>query len=84
MQNWIVDQGDIRPYSPDALPRDANGHILADTYGDDWIVVAGDTEAAARYNAYLYNNNRHPAQVEMQLFARLFKKGVFALPIDPD
>lgn len=64
MQQYIVAEGIVMEFHgvvPWNLPLEA--------YGRDWIVVEASGMDDALYQAQLFDNDQHPAQTEMEMFA---------------
>ncbi len=83
---WVVAAGE--PFSIHDATEDAHGLRLAgiggrrlwrDEYGFDWIVVEADSAAEALATAVAYGKRRHPAQVDMELFAAAYRAGAVSL-----
>jgi uncharacterized protein with PIN domain len=83
---WVVAAGE--PFSMLDATEDARGVRLAglngrrlwrDEYGFDWLVVEADSVAEALAAAVAYGERRHPAQVDMALFAAAYRAGAVSL-----
>jgi hypothetical protein len=86
MNRWVVAAGE--PLVIHDATEDARGFRLTgidgrrlwrDEYGFDWLVVEADSAAEALAAAVAYNERRHPAQVEMELFAAAYRAGTVSL-----
>jgi uncharacterized protein with PIN domain len=53
--------------------------LWRDEYGFDWLVVEADSAGEARIAAVAYGERRHPAQVDMELFAAAYRAGAVSL-----
>jgi uncharacterized protein with PIN domain len=83
---WVVAAGE--PFSMHDATEDARGFRLTgldgrrlwrDEYGFDWLVVAAESAGEARIAAAAYGERRHPAQVDMELFAAAYRAGAVSL-----
>ena len=85
MAVWVIAAGE--PFSLHGATEDAHGFRLTgrggrrlwrDEYGFDWLVVEAESAAAA-LAAVAYGERRHPAQVDMVLFAAAYRAGAVSL-----
>ena len=86
MARWVIAAGE--PFAMHDATEDAHGLRLAglggrrlwrDEYGFDWLVVEADSAVEARAAAVAYGERRHPAQVDMELFAAAYHAGAVSL-----
>ena len=83
---WIVAAGE--PFSMQDATEDARGirliglhgrRLWRDEYGFDWLVVEAGSAGEAVAAAAAYSERRHPAQVDMDLFAAAYRAGAVSL-----
>lgn len=67
--------GEARPHDPERLPP-------RDDYGADWVYVEAPDAAAALAAALAWDEDRHPALAEMELFRAAYRAGAVLLPGD--
>ena len=53
--------------------------LWRDEYGFDWLVVEAESASEARLAAVAYGERRHPAQVDLELFAAAYRAGAVSL-----
>ena len=83
---WVVAAGE--PFSIEDAREDARGvrliglrgrRLWRDEYGFDWLVVEADSAGEAVAAAAAYGERRHPAQVDMDLFAAAYRAGAVSV-----
>ncbi len=86
MDMFIVAAGE--PFSIHDATEDADGmrltgidgrRLRCEDYGIEWVVVEGHGAADAVANALAFDERRHPAQVEMEVFATTYRRGAVSL-----
>jgi hypothetical protein len=83
---WVVAAGElfsIQDATEDARRVRVSGldgrRLWRDENGFDWLVVEADCVAEALATAVAYGERRHPAQVDMELFAAAYRAGAVTL-----